>query len=214
MPAFNISSDLEASFVDFGYYKQDGIVIAIPGGISPQLSSNLLLIILNTNTCDNRNIKLVSEPSDANEILKKLELDLKNARTIGKKVWIVGNSAPGGTHCNTKWAARYNWLIEAYQDVVAMQVFGGQAERDFHLQYPVNGTANPFGVVWSGPTASGYSKYPRAMVMAIYRDEAPKKYVPVQSYVYEFNYTKINSGVTDQTLYMTKMSILPDLFLN
>jgi uncharacterized protein (UPF0303 family) len=62
--------------------------------------------------------------------------------------WIVGNMNPGSKNCNTKWARRYNAIIERYQSTVRMQLFGHEAEEYFQLQFPINGTQNPFGVTF------------------------------------------------------------------
>lgn len=131
-----LASAEKTSFIDNGYYSIDNIVRLIPSGSSPQLTSGLKVFMLNTNACDNRNINLYSQTDDPGGVLAALKTFLAAGRN-NYKVWIVGNTAPGGINCNTKWAVRYNWLIEAYQDVVLMQVFGsGSTTRAFHLQYP------------------------------------------------------------------------------
>ena len=76
----------------------------------------------------------------------------ENAGT--KKAWIIGNLAPGSKHCNYRWAKRYNTIIERFQGIVTFQHFGNDEEEFFQLQYPAQGTSNPYGVTFQGGKAS------------------------------------------------------------
>jgi len=49
------------------------------------------------------------------------------------KVWIIGHMNPGSKYCNTKWSRRYKILIERYQKIVRMQLFGHEIEEYFQL---------------------------------------------------------------------------------
>ena len=46
---------------------------------------------------------------------------------------IAGNVAPGHPLCNRQWSERYNILIDAYQDVVRLQVFGRSEMESFQI---------------------------------------------------------------------------------
>jgi hypothetical protein len=62
---------------------------------------------------------------------------------------------PGSKYCNAKWSRRYNVLIERYQQVVRMQLFGHEDEEYFQLQYGYRGnTTIPFGFTFQGGKAS------------------------------------------------------------
>jgi len=56
---------------------------------------------------------------------------LKTYEASGKSAWIIGNVNPGSAYCNTKWARRYNIIIERYQKVVRMQLFGHERDNYF-----------------------------------------------------------------------------------
>jgi hypothetical protein len=99
----------------------------------------------------------MKESDDAGEMLAWLEAQLQAIEALGnaaKAAWIIGNVNPGSKYCNSKWARRYNILIERYQKLVRMQLFGHEPEEFFQLQYPHNGAANPFGVILQGGKAT------------------------------------------------------------
>jgi len=58
------------------------------------------------------------EKDDPGAQLAYLQTELAATVTAGKKAWVIGNLAPGSKHCNSRWAQRYNAVIERYQQVV------------------------------------------------------------------------------------------------
>ena len=54
------------------------------------------------------------EDSDPGNQLQWLITTLKSLETTNAKAWIIGNIHPGSKYCNSKWARRYNILIEKY----------------------------------------------------------------------------------------------------
>jgi len=59
---------------------------------------------------------------------------LKQAKADTKKVWIIGNLSPASPTCNHRWAKRYNYLIELYQEIIRMQLFGHETQDYFTVQ--------------------------------------------------------------------------------
>jgi len=79
----------------------------------------------------------MQEQNDTAGHLAWLQTQLSSAEgSPGTRVWITGNIAPGSSQCNSRWAKRYNALIERYQAVVTMQLFGGDEQDYFQLQNP------------------------------------------------------------------------------
>jgi hypothetical protein len=88
---------------DKGYYRIEEITrmfTGTPPNHIPAKTSALTLIMLNTNACDNRNMNLYTQASDAGTVLATLKTYLDKAVTDNHKVWIFGNVAPGSKHCN------------------------------------------------------------------------------------------------------------------
>jgi len=82
-------------------------------------------IFINTNACFNNNWELTKEAGDPGKQLEYLANELAEAAgSSNKKVWIIGNVAPGNKHCNSRWAQRYNALVERYQATIVFQGFG------------------------------------------------------------------------------------------
>lgn len=101
-----------------------------------------------------------------------------------KRAWIIGNLSPGNKHCNTRWAQRYNAIIERYQKVVVFQHFGHDEKEYFQLQYPTKGPSNPFGVMFQGGKATSLNQNPRFKIIEF---DADNLIVPVRISVYEYN---------------------------
>ncbi len=71
------------------------------------------------------------EKSDPGGQLAYLEAQLNYTAQNKQTTWIIGNMNPGSKFCNAKWSRRYNILIEKYQHVVRMQLFGHEDEEYF-----------------------------------------------------------------------------------
>lgn len=101
---------------------------------SATITNYLNVIFLNTNVCHNKNIALMKETDDPGGLLAYLNTQLAATEAAGdKSAWIIGNLAPGNKHCNTRWAQRYNTIIERYQKVVLFQHFGHDEKEFFQL---------------------------------------------------------------------------------
>lgn len=77
----------------------------------------------------------MEETDDPGGQLEHLRKTLQWLEDIGgsSKAWIFGNIAPGSKHCNSKWAERYNTIIERYQGLVIYQQFGHSDMEYFQL---------------------------------------------------------------------------------
>lgn len=134
----------------------------------PNYKPDLTVFFLNTNACFTRNVGLVKEENDVAGMLKFLEIELqKLEQQTNQSAWIIGNINPGSKSCNTKWARRYNIIIERHQRIVKMQLFGHEAEEYFQLQYPLKGSSNPFGVTIQGAKASSYGQNPKFKIIEV-----------------------------------------------
>ena len=88
------------------------------------LIDKVWLISLNTMACLYKNTGLFESWHDPNKQLLWLEKRLEEARNNTAQVIIAGNVAPGSPMCNRQWSYRYNVLMEAFQDIVVLQLFG------------------------------------------------------------------------------------------
>ena len=74
---------------------------------------------------------------------------------------IAGNVAPGNSMCNRQWSYRYNVLMEAFQDVVVLQLFGYSEVDGFEIQRSP-ATDKAFAVAQIAGTFSNYDRNPSA----------------------------------------------------
>ena len=73
----------------------------------------------------------MKEMGDVGGQLAWLEVELKKVEendNVVYGVWIIGNLNPGSRFCNVHWARRYNTLVERYQSIIRMQLFGHEEE--------------------------------------------------------------------------------------
>lgn len=73
----------------------------------------------------------MEELDDPGKQLEWLEKTLGWAKSVGRKAWIFGDVAPGNKQCNSKWAERYKTIIELYQGIVHIQLFGHDEKNYF-----------------------------------------------------------------------------------
>lgn len=100
----------------------------------PVNRTDTIFISINTNACLVTNTALLEIDNDPGNQLLWLEENLMYARQSLKKVIIAGNLHPGSAKCNRQWSQRYSSLIDAFQDVVRMQLFSaGEDHKEFEL---------------------------------------------------------------------------------
>lgn len=76
--------------------------------------NDLNVISLNTNACHNRNFALMRERDDPGGQLAWLITTLAGFERDNEKAWIIGNVNPGSKYCNSRWARRYNSIINRF----------------------------------------------------------------------------------------------------
>ena len=108
-------------FKKFGYYSHKDVIYAQQyNDATPRQSiksfskSDLGIISLNTNACFNHNFGLMQESDDPGNQLQWLQDTLKAYEVSKKRAWIIGNVNPGSAYCNTKWARRYNIIVNRF----------------------------------------------------------------------------------------------------
>lgn len=82
---------------------------------------------------------------------------LIKARSEGKTMIIAGGLNPGSSECNRQWSHRYSALMDAFQDIVRLQVFGGNSMETFDVFRNLE-NATPVGVATTSAPFNGYSK--------------------------------------------------------
>jgi hypothetical protein len=124
----SISTNTEArsNFTRYGYYTVSSFIYEIvKDNNDPRLSvfsegsQQINAIFLNTNVCHNKNYALFKETEDPAGMLAYLDEQLAATEAeYSRRAYIFGNLAPGSKHCNSRWAQRYNAIIERYQKTV------------------------------------------------------------------------------------------------
>lgn len=64
---------------------------------------------------------------------------------------------PGSAKCNRQWSQRYGALIDAFQDIVRLQLFGGSSLETFNIFRDLD-SGNPVAVATTSAEFNGYSK--------------------------------------------------------
>ena len=191
----SLDDDSQTKFKEHGFYSHMSVIHAL------QLDENsnqaqkafskpdLGIISLNTNACFNHNFGLMQESDDPGGQLQWLQDTLKSYEASKKYAWIIGNVNPGSKYCNTKWARRYNIIVNRFQSTIRMQLFGSEHHNYFQLQWPEKGVENPFSATFQGGKASTLGQNPKFKIIDVdYSNFMPRKIT-----TYEFDIDKANS---------------------
>ncbi len=118
---------------EFTQYGSYSIVNLTRTNINTKTLGKVMLLSINTQACYSYNLALMLERNDTGGLLQWIEAKLSWAESKGLLVFIMGHVPPGNTQCNRQWEERYNALIERYQHIVRLQVFGHEGTDSFKL---------------------------------------------------------------------------------
>lgn len=79
------------------------------------------------------NLGIMNETSDPSGMLAWLENELSMAENEERVILIAGHIAPGAYSCTPQWAHRYNALVERYQHIIRMSVYGHDHRELFEI---------------------------------------------------------------------------------
>ena len=151
----NPSKDVAGDANTHGYYHLKDVPYLAIETVNPttgasELTSGSLtnteFIALTTNACHVSNVALLSTWGDpAEKQLDWLVKKLNDARTAGKTVIIAGSLPPGDVSCNAQWSNRFNTIIESFQDVVRLMLYGNTFSDSFQIIRSMS-SGNPINV--------------------------------------------------------------------
>jgi sphingomyelin phosphodiesterase len=84
--------------------------------------TNLRVIHVNTQACNNRNFHLFANVTDPGALIEWLRAELYAAEKNGEVVYILGHIY--GSSCLTTWAYHYATLIDRFQHIIRSQFYG------------------------------------------------------------------------------------------
>ena len=145
----NLPADALATFRLAGYYT-----LKTPQG--------LRLIVLNTNFCYTLNFWLYFDTVDPEGQLQWFADELAAAEKAGETVYVVGHVPPGHYQCWSPWAAKFDSIINRYENIIKAQFYGHTHEDDLKIFFAEsaseNGTApRPTNSLYIGASATTYT---------------------------------------------------------
>lgn len=118
--------------------------------------TNLRVISLNTNACNNQNWWLFQNVTDPGGLILWLQGELQKAESNGELVYIIGHIAPGMGTCLDEWAYHYAGLVDRYEHTIRGQFFGHSHSDQFQLSRGVV-SGESIGVQWVAPSLTTYT---------------------------------------------------------
>lgn len=99
------------------------------------LQDGIRVISLNMNWCNNENIWLIENVTDAASMLQWTIQVLQSSEDIGEKVYIVGHIPPGIIDCIDIWSQQFYQIVNRYEDTIISMFFGHTHRDQFEVFY-------------------------------------------------------------------------------
>lgn len=182
------------------------------------IKSDLKLISLNMNYCNNQNWWLLLNSTDPADELSWLIRELQMSEILKHKVHIIGHIPPGSNDCLSVWSRNYNRIVNRYESTITGQFFGHTHQDEFLMFYDdadIESLDKPFAdlrpvnVAYIGPSVTtfggvnpGYRIYLMSDNHTRERgfDDENWKYQVVDHQTYFLNLTMANSKASNETL--------------
>jgi len=166
------------------------------------------IIAVNTEACYNANFFLMKLRDDPGDQLKWLEQTLYEMEANGETGILLGHVPPGSNSCLEQWAKRYQALLDRYQNVIRLQMFG-HVHKEIHNTIRGVESGKPIGVnFWTG-AVTPYSDLPAFPCFRRFIVDA-ETMVPVKVETWAFDPTQENP-VFEFHHEMTEYYNMPDL---
>mmetsp|Transcript_9201 Transcript_9201/g.9161 ORF Transcript_9201/g.9161 Transcript_9201/m.9161 type:complete len:420 (+) Transcript_9201:430-1689(+) len=117
--------------------------------------TNLKLIALNTQACNNGNFYLFVNVTDPLGQIEWLENELSQAEKSGQVVYFYAHIPIASGDCLYAWAAHVNTLIDRYSNIIAGQFYGHTHNDEWHINRGIK-TNEPLSVQWVAPSVTTY----------------------------------------------------------
>ena len=112
--------DQEVNFLRGGYYT-----------VKPEGSSNLRLVMLNSNLCYIENFWLAYDPIDPAGQLQWFADTMYAAEQANENVLILSHIMPGSGSCWPVWSDRYDKIVNRFENIIRGQ-FYGHSHTDYY----------------------------------------------------------------------------------
>lgn len=121
--------------------------------------SNTRVIAVNTEACYAANFYLMKLRNDPGGILQWLEDTLYEMEANGETAILLGHVPPGDS-CLYQWATRFTALMDRFQAVVRLQIFG-HVHKEMHNTLRSPTSDKPIAVnFWTGSMTTYSEQYP------------------------------------------------------
>ncbi|CDW88676.1 ser thr protein phosphatase family protein [Stylonychia lemnae] len=173
-----MNKDQRERFFKTGYYSQN--VEAIK-------DREVRVISINTGSCDIINKYLFSVLSDPNDQLQFLVSELEHLEKVNGYAILIQHINP--SQCSIPYAIRYQAILDRYQHVIRMNIFGHLHSDRIELSKAYDGQQSAIGVMhFCGGMTTWSQGSPSVCVYEV--DE--ETMLPVNRYTYSFDMQKAN----------------------
>jgi len=119
-------------------------------------NTNLRILTINTQVCNNLNFYLFKNVTDPNGQLEWIWNELAGAEARGEQVYILGHIPMGDSDCLNQWAERFNALVDRYSHIILAQYYGHTHKDHFFINRGVHDN-KPRSIQWVSPSVTTYT---------------------------------------------------------
>lgn len=175
-----LNAEAESTIKAFGGYS-----VVHPG-------TNLRIIGLNTQACNNLNFWFITNVTDPGNQIEWLQSQLSAAESAGQQVYIIGHIPIGDFDCLSQWGYRYKALMDRYQYTVRGEFFGHTHNDHIKINRGFF-SGEPMSVQWIAPSLTTYTGLNPSF--RLYEAD-PNTWFPVNYHQYRLNMTQANLNLT------------------
>jgi len=176
-----LDKEAVALFSKWGYYSQK-VKLDDPAW------KDVKIISINSEQCNNMNWYLWSTLNDPNGEIAWIESELKASEIAGEKVIIIAHYP--SVSCLHNWGMRYRALVERYQHVIRLQVWGHSHDEQWYLNRGFD-DGHPIMIQYGNPSLG--TRDGKNPGFRIYTLDA-ETMLPIEATRYFLNTTEANNG--------------------
>eukprot|EP01133_Synstelium_polycarpum_P013615 gene13615-16022_t len=159
------------------------------------LVENGRVISLNMNWCNNQNLWLIENVTDAANMLQWTVNTLEAAEAAKEKVYIIGHIPTGISDCIDIWAQQFYQIVDRYEDTIVSIFYGHTHHDSIGLYHAVDGSGRPTAVAYVAPSVTTFTDQNPSY--RIYTIDEESKYI-VESSTYHADVSLANKVGTPQ----------------
>jgi len=134
-----LTPEVKSEFIKKSYFSYDSVQHPKSSADFKRKMKNTHIIALNTQNCYSYNFFLDGEFNDAGNQVEWLEDTLREIERNGELAIIIGHIPPGEIDCSNPVSERYRILLDRFQHVIRLNLYGHTHFEEFEVIKSIEG---------------------------------------------------------------------------